>query len=284
MLLCLTAVRAAAAQEVTVERDLPYVAEPHPEQTLDLHWPEARPVATVLFVHGGGLSESGERRTSPPYADVCDSFVEHAIACANTDYRLAPSFRWPAMPLDVAAAVVEVRRRVQERGGDPGRLVLFGHSSGCHIVAALGTNPAYLESMDLEPGDLAGVVAMGCILDNRDAALRGLTADDIRPRFESETSRYESPEAWIGGTPSYHVGPHAPPFLVVVAREERFFPSILEQGARFVRRLLEADVPADLVIVRGRHMSSIERFGESGDPTFPLVRAFVENPSGVGSG
>lgn len=270
-----------AAQGATTLRDVPYVSDPHPEQELDFSWPSDGAGATVLFIHGGSLRESGERRASPRYRDVCDPFLTAQIACATMDYRLAPGFRWPAMPQDVAAAVLEVRELVRSRGGDPDRLFLFGHSSGCTLAAVVASDSTYLDAVGLGPSDLAGVIPMGCVLDNHDARLRGITADDIREGFyeaRGEVQRWGTPENWIDANPSYSVGPHVPPTLVIVARAERFFPAILEQGARFVRRLLEADVPAEIVIVPGTHRSSIEDLGEPGDPTFEAIRAFMEDP------
>lgn len=268
-------------QAQTVERDVAYVPDPHPEQFLDFTWPAGGASATVLFVHGGSLQESGERRSSEAYAGVCEPLVEAGIACATTDYRLFPTFSWPTMPLDVAAAVATVREHVTAHGGDPSRLFLMGHSSGCQIVADLGTNPTYLSSVGLAPHDLAGVVAMGCVLDNNDAQLRGLTAETVARALERDRSPDPIPDAeqWIAANPSYHVGPQAAPFRVVVAEAERFHPSVLEQGARFVRRLIEADVPADLVIVPGTHMRSIGNFGRPGDPTFEAVMDFIRDPS-----
>jgi hypothetical protein len=56
-------------------------------------------------------------------------------------------------------------------------------------------------------------------------------------------------------------------------------PAVLEQGARFVRQLLEAGVAADLVIVPGRHMTSIAALPNPGNPTFAAIRRFIENLS-----
>jgi len=266
----------------TVEKDVPYVADPHPEQHLDFHWPQGEEVpATVLFLHGGGMDEAGERRESPMYAPICPAFVEAGLGCATADYRLFPSFAWPAMPEDVAAAIVEVRELVEKRGGVPDRLFLFGHSSGCHLAAVVGTNPVYLQAVGLEPASLAGLVLMGCTLDKYDAALREENEKQIAAVFErhpedSETRLYGTAEQWIAGNPAHHLGPHVPPTLVVVAHEERFFPSILEQGARFVRLLLEADVPADLVLVPGRHFASIEALSNPGDSTMGAILDFLD--------
>jgi hypothetical protein len=70
--------------------------------------------------------------------------------------------------------------------------------------------------------------------------------------------------------------------LVVLSRHERFMPPVLEQGARFVRRLHELGRSADLVIVPGKHMSSIENIGMPDDPTFAAIMAFIEDPHAGG--
>ncbi|MFL6259309.1 MAG: alpha/beta hydrolase [Thermoanaerobaculia bacterium] len=271
---------AAAGPAVTAElKNIPYVENGGPDQVMDLSWPRTAPKATILFIHGGSLEEAGERRTSPPYRNVCKPFVAAGMACASMDYRLAPSHSWPAMPNDVAAAVAKLRQLVVQRGWAPKRIFLFGHSSGCHLAAVLGTNATYLRSVGLTPADLAGVIAMGCTLDREDAALRGLTADRIREPFaqdREEVAKYGTAENWLAANPASFVGPHTPPTLVVVARAERFMPPVLEQGARFVRRLLELGIAADLVLVPGKHMESIAALGKPGDPTFDAIRVFIE--------
>lgn len=271
-----------AAQGPEALLDVSYVTDPHPEQHLDFTWPANGAAATVVFIHGGGLSESGERRDSPRYGRVCEPFVAAGIACATIDYRLAPSFRWPTMPRDAAAAVAKIRSLIAERGGDPDRLLLFGHSSGCHLAAILATDSSHLGSVGLAPGNIAGAVLMGCVLDNCDAALRGITADEIREGFQnsrSDVARFGTPENWLAANPSRFVGPHVPPIVVVVAEAERFAPAILEQGARFVRLLRGHDVAADVVIVPGTHRSSIENLPSPDDPTWRAIQAFISDTS-----
>jgi acetyl esterase/lipase len=272
--------------------DVAYVSDGTPDQTLDLYLPRERDYPTVVFIHGGSLRESGERRTSPPYARVCEPFVAAGVACATIDYRLAPTYRWPAMPHDAAAAVAWVRRAVTARGGDPGRLFLFGHSSGCHLAAILGANPKYLATVGLEPAQLAGVIAMGCILAPLEESLRraaeaGLSIDDMRERWEarsSDTDRFASFEDRLDSDPSRFVGPHVPPTLVVIARAERFLPPILAQGARYVGLLYDALRPADVVIVPGTHYTSIQSIGQPDDPTFAAILTFIQNPLAAGEG
>lgn len=258
-----------------------YVDKPTAEQHFDIFWPAGTPKATILFIHGGSLSEAAERRSSPAYQNVCKPFAAAGMACASMDYRLSPSFKWPAMPEDVAAAVAALRARIVKHGGDPGRLFLFGHSSGCHLASIVGVDGDYLAKYSLKTSDIAGVIAMGCTLDRDDAKLRGFTADQIREPFKrdaDDVALYGTPEAYLKANPASHVGPGVPPTLVVVAEAERFMPAVLEQGARFVRQLLELDVPANLVIVPGKHMSSIANLDKPGDPTFKAIVRFIDDP------
>lgn len=212
-----------------------YVANGTSDQTLDFYWPAGKADATVLFIHGGSLQEAGERRSSPVYRDVCKPFVAAGVACATMDYRLAPTHQWPAMPNDVASAVVKVRELITQKGGDPKKLFLFGHSSGCQLAAVVGTNPEYLKRVGMSPSDLAGVIPMGCTLDRDDAAFRHLTAGAIRESFardKGDVATYGTPENWLSANPASYIGPQVPPTLVVLSRAERFMPAILEQGAR----------------------------------------------------
>lgn len=247
---------------------------------MDVYWaPKA--TATVLFIHGGSLQEVGERRTSPPYRDVCKPFIGAGISCATMDYRLAPTHTWPAMPDDVASAVAKLRTLITQRGRDSKKIFLFGHSSGCHLAAIVGTNPQYLQKVGLSLSDIAGIIPMGCTLDRDDIAIRKITVETIRAAFardKSDADTYGTPENWLSANPASYLNEQTPPMLVVLSRAERFMPAILEQGARVVRRLLEMNRPADLVIVPGRHMSSIADIVKANDPAFAAIRTFIANP------
>lgn len=282
MLVC----TAAGTRPATVERDVSYVPGGHAEQRLDLHLPaDTKGFATVVFFHGGSLQESGERRTSPVYARVCDPFVQAGIACATADYRLAPSHKWPAMPEDAAAALKWVKENIGTRGGDPDRIFLFGHSSGCQLVTVLGANSKYLQKAGITTASIAGIIAMGCTLAPLEEATSRLSLQELKPRWErasGELNTYASFEDRLDSDPSRFLGPHMPPLLVVIAHKERFFPATLEQGARLVRRLLEMGRPADVVIVPGKHMTSVENLSTPGDVTFAAILRFIDNPNAAG--
>jgi acetyl esterase/lipase len=269
-----------------VERRIPYRTNPTREQFLDLYSPAAtRRAPVVLFVHGGSLEEAGERRDSPMYAPVCPGLASRGILCATMDYRLAPTYRWPAMPEDVAAAVQWLKDSVSQRGGDPDRIVLVGHSSGCHLAALVALDSTYFAEQGLRPGTVAGVVAMGCTLAPWDTGGRGVGQRQLEQTFardEAERRVYGSLAWRLRANPTAWVGPRAPPFLVLVAESERFMPSILEEGARFVRLLRELGRPADLRILNGRrHVTTTTGFADPADMVANLVAGFVRDPTAV---
>jgi hypothetical protein len=112
-----------------------------------------------------------------------------------------------------------------------------------------------------------------------------MTVDEFRDRWTTrsrERDTYASADDRLDSDPSRFIDANTPPMLVVCAQAERFFPAILEQGAKLVRRLLEMQRPADLVIVPGRHVTSIQNITQAGDPTLAAILAFIDRPDATG--
>ncbi len=283
-LLALGATAGLSAQHV--DYNIPYRSNAMIEQHLDLYAPPgATHAPVVLFIHGGSLNEAGERRRSPMYAPVCPGMVARGMVCATTDYRLSPSFQWPAMPEDVAAAVRWLKDSVAAHGGDPNRIFLVGHSSGCFLAALIALDSIYLAQSGLKTGAVAGVVAMGCTLAPWDTTGRALSPTKLAQQFARDGTDRQvyGTLAWrLRANPSAWIGPTAPPFLVLVAESERFFPSILEEGAHFVCLMREHQRSADIRILPGRrHITTTTGFADTKDQVANLVADFIANPRAV---
>jgi acetyl esterase/lipase len=125
--------------EIGAFRDEAY--GPHERQRLDVFAPDgiAEPRPVVIFVHGGGFV-GGERRTAgtPYYDNVGVWAARNGFVGVTMSYRLAPEYRFPAGPDDVAAAVAWVRENIAAHGGDPSAIVLLGQSAGASHVAGYG--------------------------------------------------------------------------------------------------------------------------------------------------
>src|SRR5206468_10885899 len=96
------------------------------QQQLDLYLPDRKNFTTVVFTYGGGW-HTGSRKSVTPIGEKLQSL---GYGCALLSHRLSPPDKFPAQIEDVAAAFAWVRKNIEARGGDPGRVVLMGHSSG----------------------------------------------------------------------------------------------------------------------------------------------------------
>jgi len=256
-------------------RGLAYGGPADSSQRLTLYQANVPPGSrgpTIVFIHGGGLTSG--HRMDPPAGAMCENFVDAMISCATIDYRLVGQAKWSAQPEDVAAAIASVIRNIGSWHGDPDRVFLFGHSSGCHLAALVAADPRYLAVHGLSPSNLAGVVAMGCLLHQIPPAI----ADSVKLRefFSSGRWIYPSLETFRDADPTQHVGPHVPPALVLVAESEQLQPPILDSAQRFAQRMRNAGRSADVEVLSGRsHMTALTMMADPLDPTFARIVGFV---------
>lgn len=115
----------------------------HPRQRVDVYAPAratSGPRAVIVFFYGGSWNSG----TKAGYGFVGRALASRGFVVAVPDYRLVPEVRYPAFLQDNAAAVRWVRAHAAEWGGDPGRIVLAGHSAGAYDAAMLATDPRWL--------------------------------------------------------------------------------------------------------------------------------------------
>jgi acetyl esterase/lipase len=201
---------------------------------------------------------------------VCRAFPAAGIGCASVNYRLAADAPWPAQAEDVAAALAWVRAHIAERGGDPDRLFLFGHSSGAMLAALTGT----------EDGHLRGVLAMGSIMwdEQAEEAVRTHPRAEVEAAFARSTDHrmFASLDAYLDHWPIRHVHAGLPPFLFLVAEEEQEHPPVLRTNRTFAERARAYGNRAEVRVLPHRtHMSAIRSLHVAGDAVFAIVRDFV---------
>jgi acetyl esterase/lipase len=201
-------------------RDLAYVPDGDPRQVLDLYVPSRAgcdPVPLVVWVHGGGW-RTGDKRSA--IEEKVTHWTDAGWAVASVNYRLtdadlpeAARVMAPDHNTDVAAAMGWLVQHAVERGIDPERLALLGHSAGAGIVAALAADPTYLSAVDLTPADL------GCVAPLDTEAFDIARAATTPPL----TSIYQDafgtdPDRWAELSPQTHVGEAEVPDLFLVTR------------------------------------------------------------------
>ena len=260
--------------QLLARSDIAYEPGADSTQSLDLYLPgrSTTPYPTVVFIHGGSLT-SGDRRDLP-YATICHNFVVAGIGCASVNYRLVRTANWPAQPRDVASAVSWVRKNIAAHGGDAKRIFLFGHSSGCHLAALVSTDTAYLAARHLSPRDIAGVIAMGCLLRQVPPAIEDSVK--LRAFFTSGRWTYPTLEAFRDADPTLHAGPHVPPTLVLIAESEQQQPPILVNAQQFAARVRAAGGTVDVRVLPNRHHeSALTMMADPLDPTFLDIVGFI---------
>lgn len=119
---------------IEIERDIAYGAGPL--QKLDVYVAEkhGQRVPVVLFVHGGGFTRGDKHGEFSP-DNMTLWAARQGMVGVNINYRLAPANVWPAGAQDLASAVAWTRANIARYGGDPNRIILWGHSAGANHVA-----------------------------------------------------------------------------------------------------------------------------------------------------
>jgi len=178
---------------VRIERDLKY--GPAARNLLDIFMPQnvtsGRPV--LVFVHGGTFTDGNKRRTpeSPFYDNIMLWAVKNGFIGVNMTYRLAPQFPWPAGAEDVASAIEWVSKEIAERGGDPQRIYLMGHSAGAMHVASYVSHPQFYK---VKNGGVKGAIMVSALYDLTATPL----TDPEKAYFGSDASHYASESSLPG--------------------------------------------------------------------------------------
>ncbi len=129
----------AALPKVKIAADLVYGLVDGVELRCDVYSPVDDDAAAirpaVLLIHGGAWS-AGSRRTMGGHAM---RLARAGIVGIAIDYRLAPTWKFPAQLDDVRTAMIWAAEKSAELGIDPARMGLFGYSAGGHLACMIGT-------------------------------------------------------------------------------------------------------------------------------------------------
>lgn len=121
---------------IRTENDIVYGQANGRDLRLDLARPAsgAGPFPGVVCIHGGGW-QLGNKEV---YRSWIKRLAARGYVAATVEYRLAPSYRWPAQIQDVQCAVRYLRANAARLQLDAGRIGAFGESAGAHLSLLLG--------------------------------------------------------------------------------------------------------------------------------------------------
>ena len=244
-----------------VSRDVVYGTAGKVDLKLDVTVPPGDgPFPAVVMVHGGAW-QAGDKTH---FRSLFDPLTHAGFATFSINYRLAPTYRFPACVDDVETAMKWVTAHAADYHVDPKRVALLGESAGGHLVELAasrstetsGTRPAAVVAL-YAPSDLK---ALADFLTSHGAA--------IGPTLNSLFGRPTLDDAALAmirdASPITHVHAGLPPFLLLHGTADRLVP--FAQSVAFQAALQAVGVPCELVPVRGGSHGMI--FWNSVDPTY----------------
>jgi acetyl esterase/lipase len=189
----------------TLRRDLAYGADP--AQRMDVYLPAQPSRAPILFmVHGGGW-----RRGDKDNAQVADNKVERwlpkGIIVVSVNYRMMPDAEPLTQAEDVARALAEVQGLAPGWGGDPGNVIVMGHSAGAHLVALITAAPEIAAGQGAKPWK--GSV----LLDSGAMNVPAIMTARHWPLYDKAFGN--DPAEWQAASPFHRLAGPTPPMLAV---------------------------------------------------------------------
>ena len=263
------------AQAQDVKRNIPYADPAHERQVLDVYSPAgAANLPVVFWIHGGGW-QAGDKTSVQLKPQV---FVEQGFVFVATNYRLLPDVDMETIIRDVAKSLGWVHKHIAERGGDPKRLFVMGHSAGAQLAALISIDDRYLKAEGVPFHDIKGCVPVDG--DTYDVPAIIETAE-TRRRVHGQPQPKLGHREKFGNTPQKHrdlsavthvaKGQHIPPFLILHVADH---PDNAAQAQRLGAVLKEAGLPVTVFGAKETNHTRIN--AELGMPDDPSTKALFE--------
>ena len=278
-LFLIASICAVAAGQTTprVERDIAYAEPRNERQLLDVFAPAAGSnLPVVVWVHGGGWMRGSKNEVDHKPA----AFVEKGFVFVPVNYRFVPAVIMDTIVRDVAKAVGWVHKNIAQRGGDPSRIFLMGHSAGAQLAALLCTDSRYVEAEGVPRHSIKGCVPVDG--DTYDVPLQVATATARRKSLKQPPPKMGHPEKF-GNLERQrelsavnHVAPNRgiPPFLLLHVADHT---DTTAQAHRLWAALDQAGIPAKLFGAEGTDHVKLDRdLGLAGDAATQALWEFVE--------
>lgn len=258
------------ADKTIEHKDVPYGGPDANLNVLDIYSPALADHAPVLmFIHGGEWTKGDKREISckPKFLN------EHGVVMVCPNYRLSPKDRHPAQVDDVAAAIAWVHGHIDKFGGDGNKIVIMGHSAGCHLATLVALDPQPLAKVKLTPGVLCGVVAWSGGMYDLPARFKagGMYRPYILATFgeDEDSQRAASPITHAKNAKD------APPFLIASVDDEKSQTS-RESAKAIADAINAAGGNAKSAILAGKtHFTANHELGAPGDATGPMLLDFI---------
>ena len=260
---------AEAEEKLSVSKDIPYIEEHHPQQTLDIYWSQGdAPMPVVIYVHGGGwaFGDKAEVHAKPGF------FMAHNMALVSVNYRLRWDYNIYDQLEDIASAIHWVRKNSSSYNIDKSKIVLMGHAAGAHLASLLATDQRVLKVHSVPVTAIRLVAAIDTASYDID---RLMSIGNFIEQRQHRLIFGDEEKVWRQASPITHVQANKsiPSFALLYVADSELSSS---QAVRFSRQLSKYDVQTILIPGNQKDARSIDvELGTPGDiPTLALM-AFI---------
>lgn len=204
--------------------------------------------AVLVFIHGGYW----QMRAKEDFSFLARGPLAHGIHVALAGYTLAPDISLGGIVAEVRAAISWLAARVEDYGGDAGRIYVAGWSAGGHLTAMSLAEPAVKGGLaisgiyDLEPIPL-------CYLNDK----LQLDADEARRL-----------------SPLRHLPAESVPLMIACGGAE--LPELQRQSADFAAARQRNGLPGRLKRLNGcNHFTILEELASPDGALTALLRELI---------
>ena len=247
---------AAARAALPAALDVAYGS--HPGERLDV-FPAPTPRAPVLvYIHGGYWRALDKRDAS----FVAPPFVAAGACVVVPNYALCPAVSIDEIVRQQRAALAWVWRHVATHGGDPGRIVVAGHSAGGHLAATLLATDWPAFEPDLPVDLVQGALALSGVFELEPLRHAPFLAPDLN--LDAAAAARLSPVALAA--------PKRPLYALVGGNESEEFH---RQNDAIAAAWGSAAVPVCESVPGRNHMSVLAELADPGSRTHRLARELL---------
>ena len=195
--------------------------------------PAKQPRPVVVFIHGGSWSFGDPRN----YRFIGRTLAREGYVVVLPGYRLGDAGKFPHMLEDGALAVAWTRDHAAQYGGDPGQVVLMGHSAGAYNVMMLALERQWLGRAGVADGFVKGVIGLSGPYD-----FYPFTSDSTRKAFG------QAPDPVLT-QPIHYVRGDAPHMLLITGDADTTVKP--RNSLALAKALTEAGQPTRAVVLNG---------------------------------
>ena len=215
---------------------------------IDLFLPNTaqEPTPIVVFVHGGGWF----LRNKLDYEDFASVLAINGMAAATIEWRRVPPEGFVDQITDIKDSIRWLRENAEQFNIDPGRIGIYGSSSGGHLaamVAFTGDGDGFSDDGDGPSSAVQAAWLHEGLYDLTESVNQ--VEDLIIEALVGGYSREENPAVYEKNSPIFQVTGDEPPVTISYGSEDEAVPT--SQPERLERALLDAGVEAERFVLDG---------------------------------